>query len=48
MSDSLPQAAIAYPLRYLQGHTRTGNDSWQRLYSELTNNPSQTVEPLHA
>src|ERR1035441_3406072 len=33
MSDSFPKAAIAEPLFYVQGHTRTWNDSWQRLYS---------------
>jgi DNA-directed RNA polymerase specialized sigma24 family protein len=33
VSESALKAAVAEPVAYLQGHTRTWNDSWQRLYS---------------
>jgi DNA-directed RNA polymerase specialized sigma24 family protein len=33
MSESASKPAIAQPVPYVQGHTRTWNDSWQRLYS---------------
>lgn len=33
MKEASPKSSIAELLPYVQGHTRTWNDSWQRLYS---------------
>lgn len=33
MSESASKPLVAEPVGYLQGHTRTWNDSWQSLYS---------------
>jgi DNA-directed RNA polymerase specialized sigma24 family protein len=33
VSESAPNPTLAAPILYVQGHTRTWNDSWQTLYS---------------
>ena len=33
MKEAAPNSSIAELLPYVQGHTRTWNDSWQRLYA---------------
>jgi DNA-directed RNA polymerase specialized sigma24 family protein len=33
MKEAAPKSSIAELLPYVQGHTRTWNDSWQRLYA---------------
>jgi DNA-directed RNA polymerase specialized sigma24 family protein len=33
VSESASKPTLAAPVLYVQGHTRTWNDSWQRLYS---------------
>ena len=33
MKEASPKASIAESLPYVQGHTRTWNESWQKLYS---------------